>query len=39
VDGAIEGIDATGGVNQTEIMGAISLWCRASRPRARRGGA
>jgi len=26
VDGAIEGIDATGGVNQTEIMGAISLW-------------
>lgn len=26
VDGALEGVDATGGVNKTELNGAIALW-------------
>mmetsp|Transcript_7938 Transcript_7938/g.19321 ORF Transcript_7938/g.19321 Transcript_7938/m.19321 type:complete len:237 (-) Transcript_7938:98-808(-) len=26
VDGALDGVDATGGVNRTELCGAISLW-------------
>ena len=41
VDGALEGVDSTGGINKTEFLGAISLWSRPRtptppRPRARR---
>ena len=35
VDGALEGVDSTGGINKTEFLGAISLWSWSHyRPRA-----